>query len=340
MSDRHEPPLLGRRTFLLGGASLLLSACAGPGSETASSPGPTTATASGAGPAASSSASRTPGPGASSGSLPARSTWAPDPRDVDPEVKRTAARLVEALGNWDPGAAGTDAARSRVRALGQDPALVGAAGAVVSTADASVLRVIDAQYGGVLATSASVLVVTRVWTRTPDGGVSTGGATYDVRLSAASPTWRVTAIHPSVPGPAVIPSALARDVLASPGIDLPPASAADIASGQVHDAVLTALLTLSRSYRIGVSVVRSGHPLHVFGTDRLSDHPRGRAFDTWMIDDHPVVAAATPSALVTGYMRAAQRAGSYNVGGPYVLSGSAFFSDATHHDHVHAGFAT
>jgi hypothetical protein len=35
-------------------------------------------------------------------------------------------------------------------------------------------------------------------------------------------------------------------------------------------------------------------------------------------------------------------AGSYNVGGPYAMTfgDTSFFSDATHHDHVHAGFVT
>jgi hypothetical protein len=103
--------------------------------------------------------------------------------------------------------------------------------------------------------------------------------------------------------------------------------------------VLNALTVLAKRYRIGVSVVRSGHPKYVFGTTRFSDHPRGRAFDTWRID-HAVVDEATPESLVVEYMKAAAAAGSYNVGGPYLLSssGSQFFSDATHHDHVHAGF--
>ena len=44
--------------------------------------------------------------------------------------------------------------------------------------------------------------------------------------------------------------------------------------------------------------------------------------------------------MVVAYMRAAAAAGSYNVGGPYQLlgPGNQFFSDPTHHDHVHAGF--
>ncbi|QGF25298.1 hypothetical protein Rai3103_16090 [Raineyella fluvialis] len=202
------------------------------------------------------------------------------------------------------------------------------------------LQVIDAQYGGILSDSASVLVVTRTWARSPAGTISGGGATYDVRLSSASPTWRVTEIHPSQPGTPVTPGTLAHEVLSSDRLDLPPASSADIASGQVHDSVLEAMLHLAQTYRLGISVVRSGHPTYVFGTTRPSDHPRGRAFDTWMIDGHPVVASATPQALVTAFMRDAARAGSYNIGGPYAVSGSAYFTDDTHHDHVHAGFTS
>jgi hypothetical protein len=109
----------------------------------------------------------------------------------------------------------------------------------------------------------------------------------------------------------------------------------------VHDTVLAAMLQLSRSYRIGVSVVRSGHPTYVFGTDRLSDHPLGRAFDTWLIDGKLVVDPGTPRRLVTGYMHAAADTGSYNVGGPYLLgTAPQYFSDNTHHDHVHVGFVT
>jgi hypothetical protein len=99
------------------------------------------------------------------------------------------------------------------------------------------------------------------------------------------------------------------------------------------------MLAVSAAHRIDVSVIRSGHPVHVFGTTRLSDHPRGRAFDTWRVDGQPVVSA--DRRLVTRYMRALADAGSYNVGGPVLLGAAPqWFSDATHHDHVHAGFAT
>ena len=112
-------------------------------------------------------------------------------------------------------------------------------------------------------------------------------------------------------------------------------------SGTIHTSVLMAMLALARSHHLGISVLRSGHPLHVFGTDRLSDHPQGRAFDTWRIDGHAVVDPRTSRALVTEYMHAVAAAGSYNIGGPYLLgTAPQWFSDDTHHDHVHAGFAT
>jgi hypothetical protein len=231
----------------------------------------------------------------------------PDPSDYSPTAKLIAVRRIEQAGN------------------GRGQAL----------------QVIDAQYGGLLTDSASVLVVTRTWHRTGQHLV-TGGHTYDVRLSRTSSAWRVTAIHPSRPGPASgSPSAAARRVLASHRIVLPPAGRADVASGQVHDSVLDAMLQVSSTYRIHVSVVRSGHPIYVFGTDRLSDHPRGRAFDTWAVDGRPVVASSTARTLVEAYMHAVGRAGSYNVGGPYLLGAAPqWFSDHTHHDHVHAGFTT
>jgi hypothetical protein len=203
------------------------------------------------------------------------------------------------------------------------------------------LQVIDAQYGGLLTDSASVLVVTRSWRRR-HREVEQGGHTYDVRLSRGAGGWRVTAIHPSHPGPPGTGlSRAAHDVLASDRVVLPPAGRDDVRSGQVHDSVLGAMLTVGRTWRIHVSVVRSGHPIYVFGTDRRSDHPQGRAFDTWAIDGHPVVDPRTPRSLVTDYMHAVAEAGSYNVGGPYLLGAAPqWFSDNTHHDHVHAGFTT
>ena len=320
---------ISRRVLIAGAGAGVLGA-AGCGSGGGNSSGGATASAS-------ASASAT------AAALPAVTAWQPSSNDIDPQVKARAVQLVEALGSWEPGQGSTAAARARTSALGLDPALVAQAGPLLDpAAPAAALQVLEAQYGGILTDTASVLVVCRQWTRGADGRVLAGGTTMDVRLSRAQPQWTVTALHPARPGPATaaLPAAAQR-VLASDAITLPPAAEADIRSGAVHESALEALLTLSRGYRMQLSVVRSGHPIDVFGTDRPSDHPLGRAFDVWRIDGREVVDPQTPKSLVEGFMRAAAAAGSYNVGGPYQLSGGTadqFFSDDTHHDHVHAGF--
>ena len=293
---------LTRRGVLLTGVGALFGGCTAQGSSTAAPTGGATTTDPSSGPTASSGSSSPPGAPA----LPKVTAWTPGDGELVPACKLAAVRRIEHDGN----------------------------------ARDSALQVIDAQYGGLLTDAASVLVVTRAWRRhgtriTPDG------RTYDVRLSRAGASWRVTAVHPSHPGPAVRrPSPAARRVLRSDRIVLPPAAARDVASGRVHESVLLALLAVARTHRPSVSVIRSGHPLYVFGTDRLSDHPQGRAFDTWAIDGRAVVDPRTPRSLVEDYMHAVAAAGSYNVGGPYLLGAAPqWFSDDTHHDHVHAGFA-
>jgi hypothetical protein len=289
---------------LVAGLGLLVAGCSGqpPDEE---SPVPSRAPSPGSGSTSSSPA--TPTTSAAPAALPEVTPWRPGPGELFPACKLAAVRRVERDG----------------------------------TGPDSAVQVVDAQYGGLLSDAASVLVVTRSWRRSLDRLVP-GGHTYDVRLRRAGTAWRVTEVHPSQPGPAS-PSLgpAGRRVLASDRIHLPPAAARDVASGRVHPSVLTALLVVARSHRPSVSVVRSGHPLYVFGTTRLSDHPQGRAFDTWAIDGHAVVDPRTPRTLVEDYMHAVAAAGSYNVGGPYLLgSAPQWFSDDTHHDHVHAGFAT
>ena len=295
-----------RRAVLLAGAGALLAACSGSNTKTGSQGAASAAGTTGTKPGPSSAGSATPAGPTPPGTTPAptrspttqppttppSALWTPNPGELDPDVKATAVAYVAAH---------------------------------TSTPD---LRVIDAQYGGLLDASASVLVVT-------------SAATYDVRLVQASPHWRVTAMYPSQPGaPAAGVSGAATAVLHDARVTLPPAADADVRSGQVHDSVLDFLATLSREHRLDVSVVRSGHPIHVFGTNRPSDHPKGRAVDIFRIDGHAVVDPATPTSLVDGVMRRAAALGAYNIGGPRQLSGPQFFSDRTHHDHVHVGFSS
>ncbi|MFF2075874.1 hypothetical protein ACFVXG_14090 [Kitasatospora sp. NPDC058162] len=334
----------GRRGVLRAGAAALLLGAAGCGSGAKSAVAPASSSASSSTtspeqtnptPVTTTPTPTTPPP------LPASPLWQPGPGEIQPDVKRRAVELVAALGAWPPGGQGAEPARARVAALGLPPGLADQAGRLAPAAPEASLEVVDAQYGGILADSASVLVVCRQWTRQPDGSVAAGGITVDVRLSRAAPRWDVTAVNPGDPGPAAAsPAPAVVKVLAEPRIELPPEAAADLRSGAVHDTVLAAMLRLAGPYSLSVSVVRTGHPLDVFGTTRPSDHPLGRAFDVWRIDGRAVVDPATPRQLIESFMRDAAAAGSYNVGGPVAIAGvgNQYFTDDTHHDHVHIGF--
>lgn len=319
---------LSRREFLIAMAAGVLAAGCAPLSR-GPAPGPTAARLSGP------TSSRVPADQV----LPAPRPWRAGAGEVQPQVKARAARLIEAAGSWSS-SGGRSAAQARIGAAGFDPGLVEALAALIGPEPAAVVHIRDAQYGGILADSASVLVVADQWRLSAAGAAVAGGTTLDVRLMRATAHWRVSAVYPAKPGPAsAVLTAAARHVLSTQQIRLPHAALLDVRAGRVHDSVLGFLKGLSDRFVVDVSVLRSGHPLHVFGTSRASDHPRGRAVDVWALDSQPLVLPANHKLAAT-LMRLSVGAGAYNVGGPVALAGPAYFTDLTHHDHVHVGFSS
>jgi hypothetical protein len=231
-------------------------------------------------------------------------------------------------------------ARTRLQTSGFDPALASELATVISDDEASVSQVVMAQYGGILAESASVLVVLDQWLLGTEGRVRKRGTTLDIRLAADEPEWTVVAVRPARPGrqsPEM--SRAARRVLANDRVVLPVAARRDVRAGAINDSVLQALTLLSARHQLDVSVLRSGHPIRVFGTSRTSNHTEGLAVDVWALDGRPIITSGR-SATVADFMTAARDAGAYQVGGPVDLdpSGASFFSDDTHQDHIHLGF--
>lgn len=270
--------------------------------------------------------------------LPATHPWLPSRYEIEPGIKSRAALLVEAIGAWGTSGAGRSAARTRIAHLGFAPGLVDLAAPLLGAGTHAVAQVRDVQYGGLLSSSASVLIVVDQWRALASGAVRAGGTTLDVRLTKASPHWRVVDVLPARPGArAARIGASGMRALSDSRIRLPYAAAADIRAGRIHDSVLVLLREFSAAHIVDVSILRSGHPLHVFGTSRASDHPRGQAVDLWGLDSRPFINLANHS-LAEAAMRFAVAHGAYNVGGPVLLNGSQYFSDRTHHDHVHIGF--
>lgn len=335
-------PLVGRRAVLLGTATLGLAAC----SETLPSGGPATSattripepsSSSSAAPTAESSTTSAPPP------LPAGRVYPIAPNEPEPVAKEKAVRLVEATSAWGPGGSDEAAVAGRLAAQGipgeRAAAFVAATAPFRVGSREATSAVIAVQYGGLTATSASLLVTFQQWTRDGSGAVVHGGAGADVRLAKEGGQWQVTEVIAAVPLPAVAPApALVTAVLTNSKIRLPPAAAADIAAGNLRPRPMQALLDLSRDYDIDVSIVFKPHPDNVFATDRLSDHTRRRAWDVWAVNGQAVIAESTPDALVDGFLRDAKDAGAYNIGGPRLLSGAGFFSDRTHRDHCHIAF--
>lgn len=305
---------LGRRAVLLGGAGVL-AACAGGGDE-AGAPRP-----SGTGRASGTAGAGSPTPSASpttptTPALPQPDPWRAVRSEVEPQVKLAATRLVErAAGPLRPDAP---------------------PGAAVAT------RVVYPQYGGLTATDASVMVVAeQAWV--VDDEVRRRGITVDVRLVRRDGRWEVVEVRP---GDRVDPDRVRlrgaeQRLLASPRVDLPDAAVADLAAGRTDPRVVDVLLRASRRWRLSVSVLRSGHPVNVFATDRVSNHTRGRAVDLWAVDDRPVVELPLDSPFLAEVLATFRGLGPAEVGGPVDPDGpgGVHFADLVHRDHVHVGFS-
>ena len=198
--------------------------------------------------------------------------------------------MVETAAAWDDGGGTPASARRRLKQAGYDPTLADDLGPLLAGGQTAAAQVVVAQYGGILTDTASVLVVVDQWTLDESGSVRAGGTTLDIRLQADEPQWTVTEVRPArLGGYAVEPSRLARRLLENDRVVLPFAAVADVRSGAVAPSVLRALTLLSEAYRLDVSILRSGHPLRVFGTDRMSNHTEGLAVDIWAIDGRPII---------------------------------------------------
>lgn len=295
------------------------------------------------------SASRTPSASASppktrpAAALPQTKPWVAHPAEVVPAAKLRATRLVEIACAWGPGESGASAARRRVAERGYDPALVEGLAPLLPDGVAATVQVVNAQYGGILPTTASVLMVVNQWVLGEGDRVKAGGTSLDVRLALRSveggSRWTVIEVRPARPKQSVAEvSTVAQQVLSDERIGLPYAARLDIEAGGISDAVLRAMRSLADDFRYEVSVIQSGHPIRVFGTDRRSNHTDGNAVDVWAIEGSPVIKGGP---AVVRFMEAAADVGPYQIGGPNNLdgSGSLYFADATHQDHVHLGFA-
>lgn len=263
------------------------------------------------------------------------------PGEVEPGCKIAAVRAVEAALTWRGGASSLTAGQERVTALGLSPDALTTVAPLYDNGAWSSVEITYPQYSGLLPDmmSAGVMVVANQLVPGPVDATRQS-ITLDVRLTREADVWTTEQIIlPATPSEATPPGAAVTALLAEERVRIPAAGQADLLAGTTHEPVARMLTELAIRWRLDVHVLRTGHPDNVFGSDRLSNHTRGRAVDIWAIDDVPVIDQSR--AEWEAVMRAAAELGADEIGGPRDVDGvrgRPYFTDAVHQDHLHLGF--
>lgn len=283
-------------------------------------------------------------PGATSSStttvapLPEPPDYIPATGEPSPEIKQTAAAVVQALLTYPAGAGDVEAARQRLSGLPAAPDVADGVVPLLRPRSASSAEIVYPQFGGLLEDSSSVMVVTRLRSRGPEGD-TTVVRTLDVRLERRTEGWVVTDLA-SLGGqrpPTSAASAVGAAVLANPRIDLPTSARWDILAGRVDDRVLQTLTTMSETHDLAVTTFSTGHPIEVFGTSSVSNHTEGRGVDIWGVDNRPVIAQRDDESPLRRLVADTLALGVTELGSPWALGGGSF-TNTLHQDHLHVAF--
>lgn len=265
------------------------------------------------------------------------------PGELQPSAKQAAVDAVTAVLTWgrddDPAGGAT-----RLAAVGAAPGIAANLQRLTGANSESTLKILYPQYAGLpadLRTASVMVVATQTYRTAGQAASSSREVIIDVRLKRGTSGWQATqAILPVLPAPAPSSSAAVRRVLANRRILLPAPAQADVRGGIIDERLLAVMEELAKRWELSVLDLKSGHPRNVFGTNRISNHTRGRAVDIWAIDGIPVI--DQKASQWRALMREAGRLGANEIGGPADLDKVAgrrpYFTNKLHQDHVHVGF--
>lgn len=201
-------------------------------------------------------------------------------------------------------------------------------------------EVVYPQLGGLRNDRVSVMVVIRQTIGSGSTVESSLVRTFDVRLVKGEDGWMFD--HLSSAGGSfenVGDLALAHAVANDPRIEMPDTARLDILAGLVSPTLLELMSEIADQTPYGVVVLATGHPLHVFETDRLSHHTLGRAVDIYRVGDRLVIDDRTPDSETRALVEwLYQHRNVRQVGSPWDIDGrsnSRSFTDAVHQDHLH-----
>jgi hypothetical protein len=261
--------------------------------------------------------------------------------EVASDAKQLAGTIALALTTYPTGtSAGTIAASITDDAEARSELEVAAEG-LVDTARWSRGEILYPQLGGLTQTAASVMVVVRQEMGTDDTTETAHTRTLDIRLELIDGAWSFAGLASSGGTPLARPadlSAAATSVLDDPRILLPDSARWDIYRGHTSTALLQLMSDLAEVTPYAVTVLGTGHPHHVFDTERTSNHTVGRAVDVFLLGSDLVIDDRTEGSLThTTLQWLYDRDDVYKVGGPWALDGPGgrSFTNLVHQDHLH-----
>ena len=109
-------------------------------------------------------------------------------------------------------------------------------------------------------------------------------------------------------------------------------------SGAIAPNLLRIMARLAEHTPYGVTTLSQGHPYEVFGTDKQSDHTRGRAVDIYRLGDTLVIDDRAEGSMTYKTVQwLYDQPGIRQIGSPWALDGygGKSFSDRLHQDHLH-----
>ena len=301
----------------------------------------------------SSTTTTTSSPSTTTTSPPATTTsTAPSPRppahearyvvpstETQPEAKQLAVDIAQSLTTYEA----SDDHHGRLGALGSRSgvdALAAASEPLIHPGSWSRGEVVYPQLGGLTDDKVSVMVMTRQTVGSGTEAEFSVVRTLDIRLVRGESGWEFDFLD-SAGGTFddVEDLVLAHDVAADPRIEMPDSARLDIRSGLVSPLLLELMAELADRTPYAVVVAATGHPPHVFETDRLSHHTVVRAIDIIRIGDRLVIDdrdQESATKAITEWLY--DHPDVAQVGSPWDLDGPESrrsFTDEVHQDHIH-----
>lgn len=278
--------------------------------------------------------------GASPSALPPPRPYRPRAEEGYPNGKRLAAMIAQRATTYARGST----PRRVAERIGPSAVGVQALTTAIEPAVDSELQatgtVVYPQLSGVTPTTLGAMVTVRQTLAGADGERRSVTRVLDVRLSRSGGPWsldQIGGVGGSPPAREAPASPVAEGVLDNPRITLTDSARWDIQRGDVDDGLLQALSDAAEEYRLGVGVIKSGHPVNVWATSTPSAHSIGAAADIYAVDGRPVIAQTQEGSAAFRLASGLVAGGAAQVGSPWVLGtgGSQSFADEVHQDHIH-----